>query len=84
VKPKGPVDEPFGRLKIEEGLYVIAHCHIRTLQEARDAWQYLYGTWMTNSGYEPGHGEIFEMYLNDPSQSSDNLQLINLYLPIKK
>ena len=86
--PKGTkVDEEIGSLEISGGKYAIAHFEIDDNEAAAQhsaAWEYLYGQWLPESGYQPADSPVFEVYANDPSQHPERKHLIDIYLPVKK
>ncbi|MEW6644126.1 MAG: AraC family transcriptional regulator [Pseudomonadota bacterium] len=48
----------------------------------RDAYQWLYGEWLTGAGEEPADGPVFEEYLNNPRDTAPNDLLTDIYLPL--
>ncbi len=48
----------------------------------RAAYQWLYGTWLTQSGEEPADAPVFEEYLNNPRDTAPNDLLTDIYLPL--
>lgn len=61
--------------------YVIGHFEIYQ-KEYREAWDFLCGEWLSNSGYQPGDSYAFEVYLNDPRSHPQNKHIVDIYLPI--
>lgn len=80
------VNGEFGKMAVPEGKYAIGHFVIDDDAAARqhaNAWEYLYGQWLPQSGYQPGDGPNFEIYLNDPSTHPEKKRFIDIYLPVK-
>ncbi len=76
----------FGNMVISGGKYAIGHFVIdndMAAEQHAGAWEYLYGQWLPQSGYQPGDGPNFEIYLNDPSTHPEKKHFIDIYLPIK-
>ncbi len=77
------VEGDIGKMSIPEGQYAIGHFVTDTAEQHGDAWKYLFGEWFPESGYQPGDGPIFEMYMNDPNTHPKNKHFIDIYLPVK-
>ncbi|MFS1512732.1 AraC family transcriptional regulator [Chengkuizengella sp. SCS-71B] len=77
------VDGELGKMAIPAGKYAIGHFAIDNGEQHGDAWKYLYGEWLPNSGYQPDDGASFEMYLNDPNTHPEKKHFIDIYLPVK-
>ena len=79
VKPMGA----FGSHEIKGGLYAVF-----VLKEAYSGLMKLYRNiyihWLPNSDYDLRNGESFELYLNSPSQVSEDEILTEVYLPIER
>lgn len=76
-------DGDIGKITIPSGMYAIGHYAIKEPDEHAQAWDYLYGQWLPNSGYQPDDGYFFDMYLNDPNTHPEKIHLIDLYIPVK-
>ncbi|MGY3777103.1 AraC family transcriptional regulator [Isobaculum melis] len=74
-------DSDLGKMVISGGKYAVGHFELFPY-EYRQAWDYLYGEWLPNSGYQPSDTAPFEMYLNDPSTHPENKHLVAIYFPI--
>ena len=75
-------DGVLGRMKLEGGLYAVGHFQI--LQEQYpDAWDYMYQEWLTCSGYVPRNSNPFEVYLNNPKETQNNINKVDIYVPIE-
>jgi AraC family transcriptional regulator len=48
----------------------------------RAAYQWLYGTWLAQSGEEPADAPAFEEYLNNPRDTAPNDLMTDIYLPL--
>ncbi|WP_368186425.1 GyrI-like domain-containing protein [Aestuariibius sp. HNIBRBA575] len=46
------------------------------------AYDYLYGSWLPQSGQEPAEAACYEVYLNDPSQVPEDELLTEINLPL--
>ena len=57
--------------------------HKGPYSEMRAAYDWLFGVWLPESGYELGDALILEAYLNDPSQTAPAELLSEIRLPIE-
>lgn len=48
----------------------------------RSAYQWLYGQWLVQSGYEAADSPVFEEYLNNPRDTAPEQLLSDIYLPL--
>lgn len=48
----------------------------------RSAYQWLYGHWLVQSGYEAADSPVFEDYLNNPRDTAPDQLLTDIYLPL--
>jgi AraC family transcriptional regulator len=48
----------------------------------RAAYQWLYGQWLVQSGFEAADSPVFEEYLNNPRDTPPELLLSDIYLPL--
>jgi AraC family transcriptional regulator len=48
----------------------------------RSAYQWLYGQWLVQSGFEAGNCPVFEEYLNNPRNTPPDQLLSDIYLPL--
>lgn len=48
----------------------------------RAAYQWLYGYWLIQSGYEAADSPVFEDYLNNPRDTAPDQLLSDIYLPL--
>lgn len=76
------VEGEIGKMEIPEGKYAVAHFEINS-DEYQKAWDYLYGQWMPQSGYQPDDGFCYELMLNDPSTHPEHKHIIEIHVPVK-
>ena len=75
-------DGVLGKMKLEGGLYAVGQFQI--LQEQyHDAWDYMYQEWLTCSGYVPRNSYPFEVYRNNPNETQNNINKVDIYVPIE-
>ncbi len=82
TKPEGE----FGVMRLSEGLYAVGHFEIddeKASAQHQASWQYMFGSWLPGSGYQPDDKVVFEAYVNDPSTHPERKHLIDIYMPVK-
>jgi AraC family transcriptional regulator len=82
VPEKTEVDGEIGKMKVEGGKYAVARFALAQ-DEFQSAWNYLFGDWLPNSGYQPDDRLCFEMCLNDPKDDPDGNFLVDICIPVK-
>lgn len=76
------VDGEVGKMEIAGGKYAVGHFEINS-DQFQDAWDYLCGEWMPQSGYQPDDGLCYELCLNDPSEHPKKKHIVEIHVPIK-
>ncbi len=71
-----------GKRAIEAGKYAVAYFEIQP-EQYEQAWNYVYGTWLPESGYEPTDGPCYEECLNDPEKDPEGRHVINICVPVQ-
>lgn len=46
-------------------------------------WDHLIGEWLPDSGYQPGDGPAFEIYVENGAGNPDGRWLVDIHLPVK-
>jgi len=73
------VDGEVGKMTIEKGKYVIARFQVSP-QEFQEAWEWMYGSWLPNSGFQPDDRPCFEMY---PEEPKNGKFVVDICIPVK-
>lgn len=73
------VDGEVGKMEIEAGKYVFARFELNG-QQFQQAWEWVYGEWFPNSGYQPADGICFELY---PEEPKDGNFVVDICVPVK-
>jgi AraC family transcriptional regulator len=76
------VDGEIGKMEIPAGKYAVVHFELRE-DEFQQAWDYVYGQWMSKSGYQPDDGVCYESMLNDPSTHPEHKHIVEIHVPVK-
>lgn len=75
------VDSEIGKMKIEGGSYAVAHFEINA-DEYEQAWSWVYGTWLPESGYQPADKPCFELYGPDPKEHPQGKHVVDICVPV--
>jgi AraC family transcriptional regulator len=80
VAPDTNVDGKVGKMEVPEGTYAVGRFEVGET-EFGQAWEWLYGTWLPQSGYQPDDGPCFEVY---PEQTKPSEKFkVDLCVPVK-
>lgn len=79
VPPKTEVSGEIGKMTIAGGKYAISR-FILSKDEFMQAWDWVYGTWLPQSGYQPDDKPCFELF---PEEPKDGKYTVDIYAPVK-
>lgn len=79
VPPDTKVDGEVGKMEMEAAKYVIARFVVRA-DQFQDAWDWVYGKWLPESGYQPDDKPCFEMYPEEPKNGNFT---VDICVPVK-
>jgi len=68
-----------GKMVIAGWKYAIAR-FLLSSDEFQEAWSWVYGTWLTQSGYQPDDSLCFELY---PEEAKDGKFTVDICVPVK-
>lgn len=77
-----PSDPPLEPVTIAGGDYAVLR-HKGPYADMKAAYEWLYGTWLPQSGREPGDAPCLEEYLNSPRDTPPAELLSDIFLPLK-
>lgn len=81
--PKGtPVEGEIGSMTIAGGRYAVASFELDEDQYG-EAWEYVYGTWLPKSGYQPDDRPSLEVYRNTASDHPEHKHLVDICVPVR-
>jgi len=81
--PEGTeVDGAVDRQTLPGGRNAVHHAEIIG-NDFESGWNHLIGEWLPNSGYQPGDGPAYEVYLNDGDKDPQGRWLVDIHLPVK-
>lgn len=75
------VDGKIGKMTVAGGKYAVGRFEIG-VNEFEQAWNTIC-LWFTESGYEPGDGNTYELYHNDHTQHPEQKFILDICIPIK-
>ncbi len=78
VKTEGEI----GKMTIPGGKFAVGHFEI-SVNEFEQAWNTMC-VWFTESGYEPGEGNPYELYYSDCDQNPEHKFILDICIPVKK
>ncbi|HEY5602508.1 MAG TPA: AraC family transcriptional regulator [Gammaproteobacteria bacterium] len=76
------IEPPVEVADIATGPYAVLR-HKGPYADMPAAYQWLYGTWLVQSGREAGDAPVFEEYLNNPRETPPTELLTDIYLPLR-
>lgn len=79
VPAETKTDGEIGKLVIEEGLFGVGRFELGTA-DFGEAWGWLYGSWLPESGYQPDDRPCFEMYIGPPN---NGIFTVDICVPLK-
>ncbi|MGE6785277.1 AraC family transcriptional regulator [Ensifer adhaerens] len=82
TKEPMPTDAPLTPQHLDGGRYAVLR-HKGPYADMPKAYQWLYGTWLPQSGREIRDSLMFEKYLNNPREVPPTELLSEIYLPLK-
>jgi AraC family transcriptional regulator len=75
------VDGDIGKMTLAAGKYAFARFRLG-VQEFSEAWAWVYGTWLPDSGFAPDDGPCFEMY-PEPGPDAEGRFAVDICVPVK-
>lgn len=79
VPPETKTEGAIGKMELEAATYVVARFEVDATQ-FQQAWEWLYGKWFPESGYEPDNKPCFEMY---PEEPKDGKFVVDICVPVR-
>jgi len=79
VPPKTIVGGEVGKMELAASQYAICRFEL-TAADFPKAWEWVYGHWLPNSGYEPDDKPYFETY---PEEPKGEIFIVDFCIPVK-
>ncbi len=77
-----PVEGEIGKMVLPAGKYALARFELSDT-EYQEAWDWVYRTWLPESGYQPDDLPCFEMYHNDPKTHPEGKSIVDICIGVK-
>ncbi|MDW7692499.1 AraC family transcriptional regulator [Flammeovirgaceae bacterium SG7u.111] len=68
-----------GKMELQPGKHIVARFELGEM-EFEQAWGWVFGTWLPQSGYQPADGLCFEVY---PEPPRDGKIIVDICVPVK-
>jgi AraC family transcriptional regulator len=82
VPAETAVDGEIGKMVIPAGKYALARFELGN-DDYQEAWDWVYRTWLPESGYQPDDRPCFEMYHNDPKTHPQGKSIVDICIGVK-
>ena len=82
VPPDTSVDGEIGKMVLPAGKYALARFELSD-QEYQEAWDWVYRTWLPESGYQPDDRPCYENYHNDPKTHPEGKAIVDICIGVK-
>lgn len=82
VPDKIDTDGEVGYLQTESGKYAVGRFEISP-DQYQHAWDFMFGNWLPQSGYQPDDRPCMEIYRNDPHSHPEGKHLVDVCIPVK-
>lgn len=76
------VNPPFGKMTMPKGKYAVCKMDI-AMDEFQDAWNFVYGEWLPQSGFQPDDRPCYENYLSSPGEHTPGRVILEIVVPVK-
>lgn len=76
------VDGEIGKMTIPGGEYAVSRFSLST-EEYGEAWQWVFGTWLPESGYQPDDRPCFEQYPEGDRADENGKTIVEIVVPVK-
>lgn len=82
VPPDTKAEGEIGVMEIPGGRYAMAHFELDP-SECGAAWNWLMGTWLPESGYQPDDRPCFELFLGSPEEHPQKKHVVEICEPVR-
>ncbi len=69
-------------MNLPGGKYALARFELNT-DEYPEAWNFVFGKWLPESGYQPDDRPSYEFYRNDPQHHPEGKCVVDIAVPVK-
>ncbi len=78
-----PVEGEIGKMKIPGGKFAVASFELVGSEEYEEAWNFIFGDWLPESGYQPDDRFCYEIYHNNPKEHPEGIHIVDICIPVK-
>lgn len=78
-----PVEGDIGKMTVPGGKFAAARFELSASGEYQNAWDFVYGTWLPESGFQPDDRLCYELYRNNPKEHPEGLHIVDICVPVK-
>jgi AraC family transcriptional regulator len=82
VPEETEVDGEIGKMTVPGGDYAVAHFEVGP-DDYGPAWQWVYGTWLPKSGYQPDDRPSFEMHPGNGEETGSGKRRVDICVPVR-
>jgi len=82
VPPETSVEGEIGKMVIPAGKYALARFELG-VDEYQQAWDWVFSTWLPESGYLPDDRPCFELCHNDPQTHPEGKSIVDICIGVK-
>ena len=82
VADGAPVEPPLMRLDLPGGDHAVLR-HFGPYAELQESYDWLFGTWLPQSGREAAHAPCYEIYVNTPMDAAPQDLITDIHLPLR-
>ncbi len=83
VPKKTNVKGEIGKMKLSGGKFAVARFKLANSKEYEDAWNFMFGNWLPESGYQPEDHPCYEIYRNSPKKHPEGLHIVDFCIPVR-
>ena len=76
------VEGEIGKMTVPGGKFAAARFEI-TPDQYQQAWDYVFATWLPDSGYQPDDRPPYELCLNDPREHPEHKHIVEICIPVR-
>ncbi len=82
VPADAEVDGEIGKATVPAGLTAMARFELAS-DEYPHAWNFVFGQWLPQSGYQPDNRPCYELYHNNPDEHPEGKCIVSICVPVK-
>ncbi len=72
-----------GKMKVHGGKFAVVSFELACCEEYEEAWNFIFGNWLPDSGYQPDDRPCYEIYRNSPKEHPEGIHIVDICVPVK-